>query len=57
MEREAALLAIEHSLAARERDIVRLEDARREQDNAISAKSALSAVIELQLREANERQA
>ena len=55
MEREAALLAIEHSLAARERDIMQLEEAPREQDNAISAKSELSAVIELQLREANER--
>ena len=55
MAREAAVLAAEHALASRERDMVQLEGALREQDNAISAKSELSAVIELQLREANER--
>ena len=55
LQRESAVLAGEHALAARERDTAQLESALREQATTIQAKADSAAVIELQLREANER--
>ena len=53
--REAAVLAAERALEQRECATALLESTLRQQDSAARAQSALSALTESQLREANER--